>query len=51
MKCRKQNKIKNPKFYTLKNGKPAVEGVCPDCGTKVFRIGATATDDLRRGTL
>ncbi len=47
MKCRRQNRIKNPKFYTLKNGKPAVQGVCPDCGTKVFRIGVTATDDLR----
>jgi len=24
---------------TLKNGKPAVKGVCPNCGTSVFRIG------------
>ena len=26
---------------TMKNGKPATQGVCPVCGTKVFRIGAT----------
>ena len=31
--------IKDPKKVTLKNGKPATQGVCPKCGTKVFRIG------------
>jgi hypothetical protein len=25
---------------TMKNGKPANEGTCPDCGTKMFKIGA-----------
>jgi len=24
----------------MKNGKPATQGICPDCGGKVFRIGA-----------
>jgi hypothetical protein len=24
---------------TMKNGKPATQGTCPDCGTKMFRIG------------
>jgi DNA-directed RNA polymerase subunit RPC12/RpoP len=24
---------------TMKNGRPANKGVCPDCGTGVFRIG------------
>jgi hypothetical protein len=23
----------------MKNGKPAIQGVCPVCGTKMFRIG------------
>jgi hypothetical protein len=23
----------------MKNGKPATQGVCPSCGTKMFRIG------------
>ncbi|MCD6568399.1 MAG: hypothetical protein J7K94_06670 [Dehalococcoidia bacterium] len=39
MKCRQKREIKNPKQITLKNGRPAVQGVCPICGTKVFRIG------------
>ena len=38
-KCRAKTTIKNPKAVTLKNVKPAVSGVCPKCGTKVFRIG------------
>jgi hypothetical protein len=45
MKCRSKKRIRNPKFFTLKNGKTAVQGVCPDCGTKLFRIGVTAMDD------
>lgn len=39
VKCRKKVEVKNPKSVTLKNGKPATSGVCPHCGTKVFRIG------------
>jgi hypothetical protein len=23
----------------MKNGKPATQGICPVCGTKMFRIG------------
>ena len=39
MKCRKKVDIKNPKAITMKNGRPATQGECPGCGTKVFRIG------------
>jgi len=39
VKCRAQVEIKNPANVTLKNGRPATQGQCPDCGTKVFRIG------------
>jgi NAD-dependent SIR2 family protein deacetylase len=39
MKCRKKVEMRNPRQITLKNGRPAVQGVCPSCGTKVFRIG------------
>ncbi|NHV97446.1 MAG: hypothetical protein HA494_06640 [Thaumarchaeota archaeon] len=39
VKCRKKVEIKDPKPTTLKNNKPAIVGVCPNCGTKVFRIG------------
>jgi hypothetical protein len=31
--------MKNAKSVTMKNGKPATEGVCPTCGTKMFKIG------------
>ena len=39
VKCREKREIKDPKEVTLKNGRPAVKGTCPKCGTKVFRIG------------
>lgn len=39
MKCRKKVDIQGPNKVTLKNGRPAVRGTCPVCGTKVFRIG------------
>ncbi len=39
MKCRKKVEIRNPRQIILKNRRPAVQGVCPSCGTKVFRIG------------
>lgn len=38
-KCRKKVTIRNAAQVTLKNGRPAIQGVCPSCGTKVFRIG------------
>lgn len=34
VKCRKKVEIKNPKQVTLKNRRPAVEGVCPSCGKR-----------------
>jgi hypothetical protein len=34
--------MKDPKPTTLKNGRPATEGNCPDCGTKMVKIGKTA---------
>ena len=39
VKCRAKKEIKNAKQVTMKNGRPATEGVCPDCGTKIFKIG------------
>ena len=39
MKCRKKVEIKNAKPTTLENKRPATQGECPSCGTKVFRIG------------
>ncbi len=39
MKCRTKRDMKDAKSITMKNGKPATQGVCPTCGTKMFRIG------------
>jgi DNA-directed RNA polymerase subunit RPC12/RpoP len=38
MKCKKQVEIKDPSDVVMKNGMNAISGVCPDCGTKVFKI-------------
>ncbi|MDD2523356.1 MAG: DUF5679 domain-containing protein [Endomicrobiia bacterium] len=38
MKCKKQVEVKNPEDVIMKNGMKAIKGVCPDCGTKVFKI-------------
>jgi len=39
VKCKSKREMKNSKSVTMKNGKPATEGVCPTCGTKMFKIG------------
>lgn len=39
VKCRKKIEVKDPKQVTMKSGRKATKGVCPDCGTTVFRIG------------
>lgn len=40
VKCRQKREIANPRQVTMANGRPAVQGTCPVCGTKLFRIGA-----------
>jgi NAD-dependent SIR2 family protein deacetylase len=39
VKCKKKVEIKTPKQIIMKNKRPATQGLCPKCGTKVFRIG------------
>ena len=31
--------MRNDRKITMKNGKPATQGICPVCGTKMFKIG------------
>ncbi len=38
-KCRRKREIRAPRATTLKNGRPATQGTCPVCSTRVFRIG------------
>jgi len=39
VKCRSKRGMASPEQTTMKNGKPAVRGTCPVCGTGMFRIG------------
>ena len=41
LKCREKRTIADPEYTQLKNGRPAATGPCPECGTKIYRIGAT----------
>jgi len=39
VKCKAKREMKDAQKITMKNGKPATQGTCPVCGTKMFRIG------------
>ena len=39
MKCGAKREMKNPLAVTLKNGRPAIQGICPRCGARMFRLG------------
>ena len=39
VKCKQKREMKDAKEVTMKNGKKAKTGVCPSCGTKMFKIG------------
>ena len=38
VKCRDRRELKDPQPVTLSNGRPAIQGRCPVCQTKVTRI-------------
>ncbi len=38
VKCGEKVEIKNAEKTEMKNGRPAMKGECPDCGTGVYRI-------------
>jgi RNase P subunit RPR2 len=40
VKCKAKKEMKDPVAITMKNGRPATQGTCPTCGTKMFKIGA-----------
>ena len=39
VKCKAKREMRDATKITMKNGKPATQGSCPVCGTKMFRIG------------
>ena len=38
VKCKSKREMKNGKQVKMKNGRAAMKGTCPDCGTGLYRI-------------
>jgi len=38
VKCKSKKEMNDPKEVVLKNGRNALQGKCPDCGTTLSRI-------------
>jgi len=38
VKCKAKKEIKDGAEVTMKNGRKAMKGTCPTCGTGMFRI-------------
>ena len=38
MKCKAERVVQNVTIVTMKNGRPAANGQCPVCGTKMFKF-------------
>ncbi len=38
-KCKGKREVDGAVAVTMKNGRPGIQGKCPECNTKVFRIG------------
>lgn len=38
VKCKAKKEIINPAEETMKNGRKAIKGKCPTCGTVMFKI-------------
>jgi hypothetical protein len=38
VKCKAKKEITDAKEVTMKNGRKAIKGKCPTCGTSMFRI-------------
>ena len=47
VKCKAPREMLDPRRITMKNGRPASEGRCPVCGTRVFKIGAPEPEGER----
>jgi len=45
VKCKEKRPIKNPQAVFTANSTPATSGVCPVCGTRLFRMGRTPAHD------
>lgn len=41
VKCKTKREVKDPQAIFMQSGAPATRGVCPECGTRLFRMGRT----------
>jgi DNA topoisomerase-1 len=41
VKCKAKREMDSPQAVFTSNGTPATQGMCPECGTKMFRMGRT----------
>src|SRR5712692_8929957 len=44
LKDKRKVEMKDPQAITMKNGKPATVGTCPNCGTKIYKIGKAVAE-------
>ncbi len=42
VRCKTMRPLAQGRAVFMANGRPAAEGVCPECGVRLFRIGATS---------
>ncbi|MFH1397382.1 MAG: DUF5679 domain-containing protein [Candidatus Omnitrophota bacterium] len=38
VKCKNKKEMKDSQQVTMKNGRKAMKGKCPDCGTGMYKI-------------
>ncbi|MBN1536074.1 MAG: type I DNA topoisomerase [Anaerolineales bacterium] len=41
VKCKTKREVKDPEAVFMRSGAPATRGICPECGTRLFRMGRT----------
>lgn len=49
VKCRKKRPLVGAQVVTMKNGKDAVRGSCPECGGAMFSVAARALSAVSDG--
>ena len=48
VKCKAKTDSQDVQETVMKNGRPAVQSVCADCGTRKFRIGALSESERQK---
>jgi len=50
VKCKAKREIANAKAIKMKNGRPAIKGECPKCGSGMLRIGDGSAAKSMKGS-